>query len=104
MYMQSSNVRQLFVDHFEQKGFATFSGGSLLHSSIPMTFVMSAGLAQVELVLNDPSELPSTGLVFSQTCFRHFDVNTVGTSKFHLTLFEMPAAFWFGTPNRKDVI
>jgi alanyl-tRNA synthetase len=102
--MQLSEISPLFVDHFKRKGFASLPGGSLLHPSIPMTFVMSAGLAQVESILNSSSEHLPAKLVFSQICFRHFDVQSIGASKFHLTLFEMPAAFWFENIDRKEVI
>jgi len=65
-----------------------------------MSFVMSAGLVQVETSLAQAEERPGDQFVLVQECFRHFDLDKVGTNDIHLSLFEMPGAFVFG-PNGK---
>lgn len=62
---------------------------------------MSAGLAQVETSLVQAPSRDGDQFVLVQECFRHFDLDLVGTDGIHLSLFEMPAAFVF-TPNGKE--
>ncbi|MEW5960760.1 MAG: alanine--tRNA ligase-related protein, partial [Chloroflexota bacterium] len=80
-------------------------GTSLLHPSIPMTFVMSAGLAQVETAIDFLGyRSPQNNYVLVQNCFRHFDVEKIGRSDLHLSLFEMPGAFSFGHNHRQTTV
>lgn len=72
----------------------------MLHPSIPMSFVMSAGLVQVELSLSRFPDYQGQQFVLVQDCFRHFDLDSIGRDESHLSLFEMPGAFVFG-PNAK---
>lgn len=69
-----------------------------------MTFVMSAGLAQVETSAGQQGRRTGDRFVLLQNCFRHFDLDAVGDSDIHLSLFEMPGAFTFGTASRTGVI
>lgn len=46
----------------------------------------------------------SDQFVLVQECFRHFDLDKVGTDGIHLSLFEMPAAFVFGPNGRAEII
>src|SRR6185369_12905461 len=39
-----------------------------------------------------------------QDCFRHFDLDKVGTDDFHLSIFEMPGAFKFGPNGKADTV
>jgi len=76
----------------------------MLHPSIPMSFVMSAGLVQVETSLAQAQNRRGNKFVLVQDCFRHFDLKAVGTDEVHLSLFEMPGAFIFGTDERENFI
>lgn len=69
-----------------------------------MTFVMSAGLAQIEEGVSRSRAVDNDKYVLSQTCFRHFDLSKVGLSPYHLSLFEMPGAFVFGSKPKRDSI
>jgi alanyl-tRNA synthetase len=69
-----------------------------------MTFVMSAGLAQVENSLGQALIRSGDQFVIVQECFRHFDLDEVGNDGVHLSLFEMPGAFIFGTDVKKRAI
>ncbi|MFN8456338.1 MAG: alanine--tRNA ligase-related protein [Anaerolineae bacterium] len=94
-------ISEQFVCYYHNLGFMRLVGTSLLHPSIPMTFVMSAGLAQVETALDELGGRPAaTNFVLVQNCFRHFDIDRIGSSKLHLSLFEMPGAFSFGHNQR----
>lgn len=76
----------------------------MLDESIPMSFVMSAGLVQVERSLTRDSNRNGDRFVLVQDCFRHFDLDKVGTDDVHLSMFEMPGAFMFGAINKADTI
>jgi len=72
----------------------------MMDPSIPMSFVMSAGLVQVENSIAKSTIREGNQYVLVQNCFRHFDLDKVGTDDIHLSFFEMPGAFVFG-PNKK---
>lgn len=98
--MNSGEIRQRFVNYYKELGFHLLPRAPMLHPSIPMSFVMSAGLVQVETSLAQAEKRPGNQFVLVQECFRHFDLDKVGTDGIHLSLFEMPGAFVFG-PNGK---
>ena len=56
--MNSSEIRQRFVDYYQGLGFHLLPRAPMLHHSIPMSFVMSAGLVQVETSLAHARERP----------------------------------------------
>lgn len=100
--MYPHTISERFVRYYQDLGFKKLPGTSLLHPSIPMTFVMSAGLAEVETAIDQlGSRTPDDDYVMVQNCFRHFDVNRIGKSDLHLSLFQMPGAFSFGHIDRQ---
>jgi len=102
--MNASEIRRRFVDYYEGMGFQPLPRAPMLHPSIPMSFVMSAGLVQVETSLARAEERPGDQFVLVQECFRHFDLDKVGTDGIHLSLFEMPGAFVFGPNGKADTV
>ena len=102
--MHCTDIRQRFIDYYQHLGFRLLPRAPMLHPSIPMSFVMSAGLVQVETSLANAEHRSGDKFVLVQDCFRHFDLQTIGTDNIHLSLFEMPAAFIFGNNNRKTAI
>lgn len=99
--MIAAEIRERFVDYYEHNGFSRLPRAPMLHPSIPMSFVMSAGLVQVETSLANAEDRDGDRFVLVQECFRHFDIDRVGKTDTHLSLFEMPGAFVFG-PNGKE--
>jgi alanyl-tRNA synthetase len=95
---------QAFLNFFRKHGYKTIPGSSLLDPSVPMAFVMSAGLVQVESSarLHDVQIGPKYAL--TQNCFRYFDMSLVGSSNAHLSLFRMLGAFTFEMIDRRDII
>jgi len=94
--MNSLEVSERFVRYYQNLGFELLPSAPLLHPSTPMTFVMSAGLAQVETSRDQLEYRAGSSYVLRQKCFRHFDLSSIGKSNVHLSLFEMPGAFVFG--------
>ena len=76
----------------------------MIDPSIPMSFVMSAGLVQVENSLAKSTKRDGNRYVLVQECFRHFDLEKVGTDDVHLSLFEMPGAFIFGPDGKSGTV
>jgi alanyl-tRNA synthetase len=76
----------------------------MIDPSIPMSFVMSAGLVQVENSLAKSIKREGNRYVLVQECFRHFDLEKVGTDDTHLSLFEMPGAFIFGPDGKSGTV
>ncbi|MBN1873932.1 MAG: hypothetical protein JXA33_06865 [Anaerolineae bacterium] len=102
--MKSIEIRRRFEVYHENQGFVPLPRAPMLHPSIPMSFVMSAGLVQIETSLSQNKYKSGDKFLLVQECFRHFDLNRVGTDDIHLTLFEMPAAFVFGPIHKSGTI
>lgn len=102
--MNSVDIRRLFTDHFEEMGYQLLPRAPMIDPSIPMSFVMSAGLVQVENSLAKSIKREGNRYVLVQECFRHFDLEKVGTDDTHLSLFEMPGAFIFGPDGKSGTI
>jgi alanyl-tRNA synthetase len=102
--MIAAEIRDSFVEYYRREGFSLLPRAPMLHPSIPMSFVMSAGLVQVETSLADAENRDTDKYVLVQECFRHFDLDRVGMSDTHLSLFEMPGAFVFGPDGRESTV
>ncbi len=99
--MSALNIQQDFIDFYQKMGFHLLPRASLLDVSIPMSFVMSAGLVQVEKSLETLGDNAEGEYILVQDCFRHFDVEKVGMDSTHLSFFKMPGAFVFGEIDAK---
>lgn len=98
------SISEAFLALHEQDGFARLPPSSLLHDSVPMSFVMSAGLIQVENELEQIVQKTGGKFAFTQPCFRHFDMAQVGADPTRLSLFHMSAAFHIGSTERETVL
>lgn len=102
--LRKDDIRQRFVEYYNSLGFQLLPRAPMLHPSTPMSFVMSAGLVQVETALANTTERSHNKFVLVQDCFRHFDIETVGLDETHLSLFEMPGAFLFNQDGKETII
>jgi alanyl-tRNA synthetase len=100
-YWNTVEISKGFLDYYQSCAYDVIPGSSLLDPSVPMSFVMSAGLVQVERSAARFGGRHKKRYVLLQNCFRYFDLATVGTSDYHLTLFQMAGAFSFGEIKRK---
>jgi alanyl-tRNA synthetase len=101
---QTTGSIQSFFDFFQNTGYTTIPGSSLLDPSVPMAFVMSAGLVQVESSASRHDDQMGSKYALMQNCFRYFDMTLVGNSDIHLSLFQMLGAFTFGPVDKSDII
>lgn len=102
--MDIAGIRQSFVRYYEDMGYRLLPSAPMIDPSIPMSFVMSAGLVQVENSIARSAYREGNQFVLVQNCFRHFDVEKVGTDDIHLSLFQMPGAFVFGPDGKNGTI
>ncbi|MBK8452007.1 MAG: alanine--tRNA ligase-related protein [Thiofilum sp.] len=102
--LDAQAIGDAFLALHEQEGFTLLPPSSLLHDSVPMSFVMSAGLIQVENELEAIVLKTGGKFAFTQPCFRHFDMGQVGADPTRLSLFHMSAAFHIGSSERSTVL
>jgi len=95
-------IRQQFLAYYARLGYEIMPGSSLLSDSVPMSFVMSAGMVQFESLAG--KKRSADHFVLIQNCFRYFDLKQIGVSKTHLSLFQMSGAFDFGPVDRGRTI
>jgi len=102
--VSANKVGECFIGYYQSQGYTAIPGSSLMDPSVPMTFVMSAGLVQVETSASLHGGRTGIRYALIQNCFRYFDMANVGSSATHLSLFQMPGAFTFGSWRKQDSI
>ena len=102
--MKEFEISQRFLDYYKNLGYQLLPSASLMDDSIPMSFVMSAGLVQIELSLARNRVKSDNKFTLMQNCFRHFDLDRVGTDDLHLSFFNMLGAFEFVEKRKADTV
>ncbi len=113
--MDSSDLRQKFLDFFKSKGHVIIPSSSLVPENDPSVLLTTAGMQQFKpyytsaadplkdnhLSLGKP--LGSKSVATVQKSFRTSDIDEVGDNT-HLTFFEMLGNFSFGGYGKKEAI
>jgi alanyl-tRNA synthetase len=97
-------ISKAFLALHQRDGFKILVASSLLHPSVNTSFVMSAGLVQIENELDEIVAQTGGKFTFTQPCFRYFDMALVGKDSTHSSLFHMPAAFYIGSKQRDNIL
>ena len=94
--MQSvDDLRQGFLDFFQERGHLLVPSSSLVPAGDPTLLLTTAGMVQFKPYFLGEAAAPRSRMTSAQKCFRTTDIDVVGDHK-HLTFFEMLGNFSVG--------
>jgi alanyl-tRNA synthetase len=107
-YMTSAEIRQAFLDYFNQQGHEVVSSSPLIPANDPTLLFTNAGMVQFKDVFLGDDKRPYSRATTAQRCVRaggkHNDLENVGYTARHHTFFEMMGNFSFGDYFKQDAI
>jgi alanyl-tRNA synthetase len=92
--MQARELRQKYLEFFEQKGALRLPSDSLVTDDPTLLFTV-AGMVPFKAYFEGRATPPRTTLTTAQKCLRTIDIDDIGDTS-HCTLFEMLGNFSFG--------
>ncbi len=106
--MKAAEIRDKFLQFFEAEGHTIVRSSSLVPGNDPTLLFTNAGMNQFKDVFLGTEVRPYRRATTVQKCVRaggkHNDLDTVGRTKRHQTLFEMMGNFSFGDYFKRDAI
>ncbi|MCK4538025.1 MAG: alanine--tRNA ligase [Candidatus Krumholzibacteria bacterium] len=100
----ANEIRRAYVDFFLAKGHTEVPSAPLVPKNDPTLLFTSAGMVQFKDFYLQPENLPYTRAVGVQKCLRAGDLENIGKTLRHHTLFEMLGNFSFGDYFKKEAI
>ncbi|MCX8033799.1 MAG: alanine--tRNA ligase [Thermodesulfovibrio sp.] len=106
--MQSSEIRNLFLDYFISKGHELVKSSPLIPKDDPTLLFTNAGMVQFKRVFLGEEHRSYSRATTCQKCIRaggkHSDLENVGFTSRHHTFFEMLGNFSFGDYFKREAI
>lgn len=102
--LSSAEIRQLFIDFYKEKGHTEMPSASLVPVDDPTLLWINSGVAALKKYFDGSIKPENPRLVNSQKSIRTNDIENVGITARHHTLFEMLGNFSIGDYFKEEAI